>query len=86
MFGRMYCEGDGCQLYNTDYTTWFDKIDGSSSWGNCGYLCHLTSGCNYWTWGDESSPYPYTCWFHSSIAEVEHIDGYVCGDKNCYSG
>merc|ERR1712198_235552 len=72
---------DQCPLFNIDYQGYdIDYIAEIASWEECGYFCHLTSGCNYWTWTNYSS----ICYLKSDNAGIENQDDTISGSKNCY--
>merc|ERR1712126_54120 len=74
---------DECPIYDVDYDgIGIDYIGEIPSWEECGYLCHLTNGCNYWTWrnyGDNS------CFLKSEKADIPtKYTNAISGSKNCY--
>ena len=85
MFNMIYCKSDACPLYDIDYYHYdIDKIHEIYSWEECGYLCHITDGCKYWTWLTGLDQYPYECCLKSSNSGIVNKDEHISGDKNCY--
>merc|ERR1712133_272327 len=78
----VYGDTDQCPLYDVDYFGYdIDVIGEISSWEECGYLCHLTSGCNYWTW---TPYYSNGCFLKSDNAGIKNQATAISGSKNCY--
>jgi len=76
---------DQCPLYGIDYQGYdIDSIREIFSWEECGYLCHITSGCNYWTWGKDGVNIN-TCFLKSDNAGIENQDNVISGSKDCYN-
>merc|ERR1711942_368272 len=74
---------DECPIYDVDYNgIGLDYIGEVSSWEECGYLCHLTDGCNYWTWRnyDDNS-----CYLKSERGDIKNADDAISGSKDCYN-
>ena len=77
------CDTDQCPLYDIDYYgNTLDYIRHIDGWEECGYLCHLTSGCNYWTWYPD---YYDTCYLKTDNGGISNKDGIISGSKDCYN-
>ena len=73
---------DDCPVYNIDYTGHgIDVITNIMSWEECGYLCSITDGCNYWTWQNYA---PHNCRL-KDIRNIVNQDGAISGSKDCYN-
>merc|ERR1712212_689204 len=73
---------DDCPIYDVDYNgIGLDHIGEVSSWEECGYFCHITSGCKYWTWRnyDDNS-----CYLKSERGDITNTDNAISGSKDCY--
>ena len=53
------------------------------TWERCSQLCHLTPGCQSWTWSQRGLS-PYSCWLKKSFCKGIPTPHAISGDNSTY--
>merc|ERR1711890_39887 len=56
-----------------------DDIHNIANWNDCGTMCEMSSGCNFWTWIETRKQ----CYLKSSDHGLEYQDNAISGVKGC---